>query len=200
MLAESEGFEGTELLAGRARWRQSSGLPEAIRPVPAIRAAGRDAAKRWPWRESRSPTRHSLRRRRWRRVRDSKSLNHRLSFWPGETARGAVAPGTESRVIRAAGGDTAQRWPRRESPCNELLPPNTERGGFEVTESPAFVLARGDSPGAVGLNQRREGADPRAPPWAGTSCAQASGEHSASAWLEDRPGLTPPFMLAALSR
>jgi len=55
LLAESEGFEVTELLAGRARWRQSSGLPEAIRPVPAVRAAGRDPAKRWPWRESRSP-------------------------------------------------------------------------------------------------------------------------------------------------
>jgi hypothetical protein len=38
---------------GGHRRRQSGGLPEAIRAVPAIRAAGGDAAQRWPRRESR---------------------------------------------------------------------------------------------------------------------------------------------------
>ena len=66
----------------------------------------------------------------WRRVRDSKSLNHRVSFWPGETARGAVGPGTESRVIRAAGRDAAQQWPWRESRSLTLRQLKPPPGGF----------------------------------------------------------------------
>ena len=50
--AGSGGFEITEMLAGRPRRRQSSGLLEAKRAVPAFRAAGWDAAQRWPRRES----------------------------------------------------------------------------------------------------------------------------------------------------
>ncbi len=47
-LAERGGFEVTESLAGRPRRRLSSGQPEAVRAVPAIRAAGGDAAQWWP--------------------------------------------------------------------------------------------------------------------------------------------------------
>ncbi len=85
LLAEREGFEVTELLAGSRRRRQSGGLPQPLSGVPAIRdsdlrsspcgrqsaaripsyppfallrsdgAAGRDTAQQWPWRESLSP-------------------------------------------------------------------------------------------------------------------------------------------------
>jgi hypothetical protein len=47
-------FEITESLAGSRRRRQSSGLPKTLSGVPTIRATGRDAARQWPWRESRS--------------------------------------------------------------------------------------------------------------------------------------------------
>ncbi len=51
-LAESGGFEVTEMLAGSGPWRQPGGLSEGISRVPAFRAAGGDAAQRWPRRES----------------------------------------------------------------------------------------------------------------------------------------------------
>jgi len=47
-LAEGEGFEVTELLAGRRRRRQPSGLSEPSSAVPAIRAAWSVHAKSSP--------------------------------------------------------------------------------------------------------------------------------------------------------
>ena len=116
--AESEGFEVTEMLAGRPRWRQSGGLPEAKRAVPAFRAAGGDARRVAPEGIPHSPPKAPAIGGRTclvRRVRDSKSLK----CWQVGPAGGSPADcrrrkGPCQHFVRPEGMPAG--WPRRVSP------------------------------------------------------------------------------------